>query len=340
MTGRRGGTALRRAPDRGVTRSTRVVSRLSQVDIQRRRALRRAGQDPYELNTTVPEIDAIEVDNTIADAPPSETLRLIAWNLQRGRHWREASRLIQGHPDLKHPSVVFLSEMDLGMARSANEHTAREMALALKMNYAYAVEFLELTKGEPQERRQSRGENTWGYHGNAILARHPLQEVSLVRFPGIERWVGSYQSRLGGRMALLAAIHAGGRRVIVVCTHLETGYARARRRQQMGMLLQEVEGASRLAPVLLGGDLNATPDEALLKDVRRAGFLVEECNDLSAPTKYRGSRRHQHIDYILGRDVDVLEDEGTSPGVVGEESLSDHALVTVRVRPRRGGGGQ
>ena len=55
-------------------------------------------------------------------------------------------------PALRDPDLIFLGEMDLGMARSANKHTTREMAAALKMNYAYGVEFLEFTGGEAEER--------------------------------------------------------------------------------------------------------------------------------------------------------------------------------------------
>ena len=41
----------------------------------------------------------------------------------------------------------------------------QEMASALKMNYAYAVEFLELTKGNSSERDICIDEeNEWGYH--------------------------------------------------------------------------------------------------------------------------------------------------------------------------------
>ena len=89
------------------------------------------------------------------------------------------------------------------------------------MNYAYGVEFLELTGGELEERKLYPGANEWGYHGNAILSRYPLRDVRMLRFPGIEKWYDGrraptkaeqVQKRLGGRMALFATVNAGTRR--------------------------------------------------------------------------------------------------------------------------------
>ncbi len=180
------------------------------------------GLTAAELTLLIPEIEEVEVDNSIAHAPNPDRLRLIAWNMLRGRHWRKGAEFLRQHSSVRHADILFLSEMDLGMARSANEHTVRELALALDMNYAYGVEFLELGGGDAEERSLCGGDNEWGFHGNAILARWPLLNARIVRFPGIEKWYGSDQMRLGGRMALLAEIswRSGD---AVVATHLENG---------------------------------------------------------------------------------------------------------------------
>ena len=135
-----------------VKRSTRVVSELRQVSLERRAALERniEMRSPAELNNSIPEIDDIELRNGASRATAKKTLRVIAWNTERGRHWRDGARLIKESAALRDPDVILLGEMDLGMARSSNQHTTREMAAALRMNYAYGVEFLEFTGGELQ----------------------------------------------------------------------------------------------------------------------------------------------------------------------------------------------
>ncbi len=330
------------------TRSTKVVSSLRKVSLERRRELRAIEGDtsPVELNATIPEIEEIELLNSASSASPQETLRIIAWNMERGRHWRDGVKLIAEHPALKDPDILFLGEMDLGMARSGNEHTAREMASALGMNYAFGVEFLELTNGEPEEREMYPGENSWGYHGNAILSRFPLDSLLLIRFPGIEKWFGDYQKRLGGRMALVATIDLG-RPVTLVSTHLETSTQDSMIREvQTRLLTQELSESFEETPIILAGDLNAPPSEPLFEILRNQGFEVEEANELSVGTRQQlvDSKvvlGDVHIDYICPRGIEVVRDV-TSPKVVpavyppgileGSEFLGDHTVVTTKLR--------
>jgi endonuclease/exonuclease/phosphatase family metal-dependent hydrolase len=327
-------------------RTTLTVDRLRRIGQQRREELSRNDRKlrPAGLNELIPEIDAIELMNTASDGKPGKTLRLIAWNMERGRHWRDAVRLIQEHPALRNPDIVFLGEMDLGMARSLNQHTTREMAAALNMNYAYGVEFLELTKGEKQEREQYPGENEWGYHGNAILSRYRLGNLRMLRFPGIEKWYGDYQNRLGGRMALFATVMIP-RPVTLVSTHLESSRGDIGPRQsQMEMILRELGETAARTPVFLGGDLNATPEEPAISNMRKAGFAIEESNEMGVGTaqRFRGGQvvlGNRHIDYLCVRDAEVIRDD-TSPKVVPAvyppgpkgKMLGDHAVVSVRVQ--------
>ena len=326
-------------------RTELVVPRIGQISQARREALSRdpGRRGARELNETIPEIDAIELQNPWPAVAPRKTLRLISWNLARARHWREGARLIEEHPALNEPDLVFLQEMDLGMARSGNAHTTRAVAEALQMNYAFGVEFLELTKGTPVERWKYGGANEWGYHGNALLSRYPLRDLRMVRFPGIEKWYQNSQQRLGGRMGLFGTVMLPGP-VTVVVTHLEGGpeYPQVRR-CQMELILEELRASSHGQPVLLGGDLNAPPDEPTLTVLEEAGFEVRESNELRAPTRQRSVLgdavlTEAHIDYLCVRGARVVVDD-TSPKVVaavyprrGEGTiLSDHAIVCAKV---------
>ena len=50
------------------------------------------------------------------------------------------------------------------------------------MNYAYGVEFMELTNGNAKEIEATAGNtNTAGYHGNAVLSRWPVSDATIVR---------------------------------------------------------------------------------------------------------------------------------------------------------------
>ena len=349
------GLAFGQTPSRPKRTST-VVKQLKQVSQARRVELERNPKNlsPQKLNDLIPEINDIELLNTNSNAKPRKTLRLIAWNTERGRYWKEGAQLIQETPGLRDPDVIFLGEMDLGMARSANKHTTREMAAALKMNYAYGVEFLEFTGGEAEERVLYPGPNEWGYHGNAILSRYPLKSIRMLRFPGIEKWYygessgasksEALQKRLGGRTAIFATIDLG-REVTLVSTHLESSSKDSGpRKQQTQWILDELKSNAGSSPVLMGGDLNGTPNEPMFDLVSSAGFRVSDSNDLSSNTIQEVvngrnvMRENSHIDYVLVKGVTVVRDE-TSPKTImaayppGENGklLADHAIVTAKI---------
>ena len=333
-----------------VVKSLRMVSQARRVELERNPR----NLSVQELNNLIPEINDIELLNSASNAKPKNSLRLIAWNTERGRYWKEGAQLIQETPSLRDPDLIFLGEMDLGMARSSNQHTTREMAAVLKMNYAYGVEFLEFTGGEAQERIQYPGPNQWGYHGNAILSKYPLKNLRMLRFPGIEKWyIGessgasqaeALQKRLGGRMALFATINVG-RDITVVSTHLESSSKdTGPRKQQTEWILEELKNTAGSTPILLGGDLNGRPSEPMFEPLSRAGFRISESNDLPAGTvqeTVNGSnvmREDSRIDYLLLKGVKVIRDD-TSPKTIlaayppteTGKLLADHAIVTAKI---------
>ena len=75
-------------------RITETVPRLERVSIERRLELAAnpEGVAPAVLNERVPEFNVIELDNGISAALPGETIRVVAWNMERGRHWRQGDR--------------------------------------------------------------------------------------------------------------------------------------------------------------------------------------------------------------------------------------------------------
>lgn len=176
----------------------------------------------------------VDVDNTISSSKiiSKNEIRVSYLNGQRGTHWCSIARMILEHPILKDTDVWILNEFDLGMARSENLYTSRMFSYALGLNYAFGVEFLELTHGNEAEKRfadHHRLEDEWSIHGNAILSRWPIRNARLLRTPGSniyyrrKSWetAEGFESRLGGRMTLFADLQMGSRIMTVSSSHLQ-----------------------------------------------------------------------------------------------------------------------
>jgi hypothetical protein len=116
-------------------------------------------------------------------------------------------------------NFLISNELDWGMARSGNVHTAELLAgRLLKMNFAYGVEFMELTKGNQEEIRATPNMmNTVGYHGNVVISKWPILDAKIIRLHPLHDylykskagWMDRSERRLGGRMALISTLRVG-----------------------------------------------------------------------------------------------------------------------------------
>jgi endonuclease/exonuclease/phosphatase family metal-dependent hydrolase len=156
------------------------------------------------------------------------SLRLVEWNIERGVELdkikllltdkqafinlvhSEAARntnpekttdevLLAQMDVLQSADVLVLNEVDWGMKRSDYRAVVKELADALKMNWAYGVEFVEVdpkilgtqsfAKVKDENERKELEDlfsvdktRLLGLHGSAILSRYPLRDVKLVPF--------------------------------------------------------------------------------------------------------------------------------------------------------------
>lgn len=205
-------------------------------------------------------LNRVQVAGTASDKALSAGFSVAAWNLERCLFPEQsAAHLAQFAPD-----VVLLSEMDWGMARTAQRHTTEDMAAALNMQFAYGVEFLELSLGGPTERRFCRDDvNVCGWHGNAILSSVPFDRVGMVRLDTQGHWyvpdngaADPEQPRIGGRNAIMAIVPTVAGPVCFVSTHLESNAGAAHRHDQFACLLDAIDDFAPMMPVVIGGDLN------------------------------------------------------------------------------------
>ena len=215
---------------------------------QRKQWFHASSSEKQKLTDGIPNLNVVEVDNTISplDGCRGHKLKVIEFNAERGKRWLESAEL------LRDADVIILNEMDIGMARSDQQHTTRLMAYFLGMNYAWGLEFVELTLGDQGDRNNidSSEQNFHGLHGNAILSKCKITNTTIFR-----NQVGSYfshkpntinakglEKRLGGRMIMLGRIMVNGTSVVIGSTHKLKG------------LREEVKEYIHTSPTVIAGD--------------------------------------------------------------------------------------
>jgi endonuclease/exonuclease/phosphatase family metal-dependent hydrolase len=186
----------------------------------------------------------------------TETVRALAWNIERGNRFEGIVEALKNHPQLKDRDVLLLTELDYGMARSGNRFVARELARELKLNYAFAPVYIALQKGSGVE-AQVAGENTKSLHGLAMFSKYPLKNVHAVPLPnGKDKMLGK-EKRLGHLRALIADVQHPAGVFRAVTLHLDAHSSRRHRQKQMRIVLEHLETLPFL-PTVIGGDWNTT----------------------------------------------------------------------------------
>ena len=158
-----------------------------------------------------------------ASARPETSIRVATWNIERGlefdgvkaaltndqRYFRRLpmteraskfnlAEILEQARELSQADIIVLNEVDWGLKRTNYRNVVRDLAAALRMNYAFGVEFvevdpmnlgIEMLEGETSESKVEMLRNmavdksrTLGLHGTAILSRFPLRNVRIVRF--------------------------------------------------------------------------------------------------------------------------------------------------------------
>jgi endonuclease/exonuclease/phosphatase family metal-dependent hydrolase len=185
------------------------------------------------------------------------SVSVTAWNIERGKRLEGIVRVLKDHPQIKDSDLLLLTELDYGMARTSNRFVAKEIAEALKLNYAFAPCYLSLVKGNGSE-LNVEGENTQALHGNALLSRYPLINAHSFALPnGIDKFRGK-EKRLGCQRAVVADVDHPAGMFRAVSLHLDAHSTQKHRQRQMQLVLDHVESLTPRLPVLIGGDWNTS----------------------------------------------------------------------------------
>ncbi|MBL8228714.1 MAG: endonuclease/exonuclease/phosphatase family protein [Bryobacterales bacterium] len=165
-------------------------------------------------------------------APPGlgPSLRAVFWNIERGMNidavklaftdtagFLDAARktgveetaLREQLAVLQSADVVVLNEVDWGLKRTGYRDVIRELGEAMRMNWAYGVEFVEVdpkilgseafdSVTDEAERTKLREavavdkKRLRALHGTAVLSRYPIREAKLIPFeqPGYDWYHG------------------------------------------------------------------------------------------------------------------------------------------------------
>jgi endonuclease/exonuclease/phosphatase family metal-dependent hydrolase len=262
----------------------------------------------------------------------AETVRLVAWNIQRGRRLDLVKQALAGDARLAHADVICLVEVDSGMGRSGNRNVARELAEALGMSYAFGVSYLVLEDdyGENLEARANHA----ALAGTAILSRLPILAVENVDLPELRDKFSSSEKRLGKKRALVCRLQAARPFTVAAC-HLDSNASPRGRALQLESLLGRAETFAAGGPLVVGGDFNTTTYDLssplglarnLLHKLLVTGF-VETVNQYMTPEQlyekpvFEVLRAH-------GLDVDAFNDR--AHGTLHFDINDEYAIAKTR----------
>jgi endonuclease/exonuclease/phosphatase family metal-dependent hydrolase len=210
--------------------------------------------------------------------------------------------------------IVLLQEVDRGTQRSGGVDQPAELAKRTGLHVAFGKSLAY----------------QGGDYGIAIMSRWPIvaqRTVPLVVNPPQERSGGSYESRVALRVTVMAPMGE----LTVVNTHVDASREDNWRRQEIPQVVAIADSATGI--VLLGGDLNSTPESEVQQAVRARGLrdAWTTCGPPGAAGfTYLADSGVKRIDYLYFRSTTACR----RAEVVATQA-SDHRplLVDVVVRP-------
>lgn len=307
----------------------------------------------------------VEMRAPIRPATVGARARIAFWNAERLKYQAPSAELMAS----LRADVLMLCELDLGMARTGNRHTTRDLADTLGQGYVFGAEFVELGLGDLREQKAHAGEtNAAGIHGGGFVSAVPLARPALVRLETSGRWFDGafHERRVGGRIAMLAEVRIDGQPVLLASVHYESHTGPGDRLLQTEVMLDAIEAHAPGLPVLIGGDFNtascerdekhdrdfmvralaADPDrlvmpipyEPMFGLLKRRGYDWEQCNAAGPTQRSRPDGTPApplgRIDWLFARGL-VCTEAATVPAVdVDGVAISDHEVLTVTIAPK------
>ena len=193
------------------------------------------------------------------------------------------------------PDVVLLQEVDRNTTRSGQVNQAAELAKKTDMKFSHYGKSLDYQNGEV---------------GCCILSRYSLTEMTRTLLPRID---GQTEDRL----VISANIRFNNKVITVACTHL--GLHQEERDAEVPALNAALPSSPNA--VILGGDFNATPENATMTTI--AGYGFARTNTLVTWT-IPSNQPNRQLDYIMYRPESTFT---VVSHTVMPDRASDHLAV-------------
>jgi len=246
-------------------------------------------------------------------------LKIVSYNIRwrGGDDLKRLIELLRADPEIGGAAIVGLQEVDRDRERTKNVNTARAIADALGMHYAWAA---PPSQGDEEET------------GVALLSPHPLSDVVRIVLP--------HEGPGGRRRAAVGAtVMVGGTPVRAYSVHAETRMPLAKKVEQWRAVLEDLGRRRGIAHAVVVGDFNTIKG----KDVRAARRLFTEAGFTTPFPDDRATFKVLFFDYKL----DWLWLRGFEHGQFGIDKqigLSDHwplwAHASFRRPPGKTAGGR
>lgn len=198
------------------------------------------------------------------------TLKLMTYNIHHGYDAAEKDRLNNMAAVLAAigPDIVALQEVDSVCERSGDHHQARRLAEANGYYYHFSRHF-------------ALGH---GAYGNAILSRFPFEEIRDYRLPVLGKQDGVVFQTVVIRLP-------DGNKLTVANVHMD--YRDKDSRIKQSLLINDML-KNAVQPVVLMGDFNVQPGDAVLDNYNTRFKLATNSADLTFPAE----KPDRTIDYI------------------------------------------
>jgi len=238
-------------------------------------------------------------EDTLAKTPPSptETLKIVSFNIQYANEIEAVIQAFQTHLQLQGADIIMLQEMD--------DVGTRQIAEAFQFNYVYY----------PAVVHPHNDKN----FGNAILSKWPISDSGKLLLP--------YQHPLNKqqRIAVFAIVTVNAQPVAIYNIHIEVPLLSTAKR------LEQIETALRHAaqqPVafsIIGGDLNAVGADvktSFSSLFREYGFEWATAN-VGATSKF-----FMQLDQLYVKGMSVV-----ATGAQSDVNIGDHYPIWATVKP-------
>jgi endonuclease/exonuclease/phosphatase family metal-dependent hydrolase len=219
-------------------------------------------------------------------ATPAPPLRILVYNIHAGTDAAQAPSLDRIAAVIRDAAadIVLLQEVDSVVQRTGgiDEVAVLDSLTGLHGVFGRSLDF------------------QGGGYGIAVLSRWPIIADTVIRlpvFPPQERAGGSHEPR----SALHVEIAAPDGRLHVINTHLDASRTDSARLQEIGEVLAAAAAVRASgARVLLGGDLNSTPESETQHRVRDAGWqdAWAVCHGTGDGFSYPDNSPRKRIDYL------------------------------------------